>query len=189
MCVDFAIHNKHDGNPHAHIMLTMRSLDENGKWLPKSRKEYILDENGERIREPSGYWKSRKVYTNDWNNKANCEIWRHGWETIQNEYLERNGRPERVSLKSFERQGIDKVPTVHMGPAVAHMEEKGIELTPQMIDDYVMRGGTPHLDGQYTVFGEVIEGMEVVKKIQQTETDKNDRPLTDVVIRRMIVEQ
>ncbi len=55
--------------------------------------------------------------------------------------------------------------------------------------DYVMRGGTPHLDGQYTVFGEVIEGMEVVKKIQQTETDKNDRPLTDVVIRRMIVEQ
>ena len=127
MCVDFAIHNKHDGNPHAHIMLTMRSLDENGKWLPKSRKEYILDENGERIREPSGYWKSRKVYTNDWNNKANCEIWRHGWETIQNEYLERNGRPERVSLKSFERQGIDKVPTVHMGPAVAHMEEKGIE--------------------------------------------------------------
>ena len=69
------------------------------------------------------------------------------------------------------------------------LEEKGIELTPQMIDDYVMRGGTPHLDGQYTVFGEVIEGMEVVKKIQQTETDKNDRPLTDVVIRRMIVEQ
>ena len=71
----------------------------------------------------------------------------------------------------------------------AVLEEKGIELTPQMIDDYVMRGGTPHLDGQYTVFGEVIEGMEVVKKIQQTETDKNDRPLTDVVIRRMIVEQ
>lgn len=69
------------------------------------------------------------------------------------------------------------------------LEEKGIELTPQMIDDYVMRGGTPHLDGQYTVFGEVIEGMEVVKKIQQTETDKNDRPLIDVVIRRMIVEQ
>ena len=69
------------------------------------------------------------------------------------------------------------------------LEEKGIELTPQMIDDYVMRGGTPHLDGQYTVFGEVIEGMEVVKKIQQTETDKNDRPLNDVVSRRMIVEQ
>ena len=71
----------------------------------------------------------------------------------------------------------------------AMLEEKGIELTPQMVDDYIMRGGTPHLDGQYTVFGEVIEGMDVVKRIQGVETDKNDRPLKDIVILRMIVEQ
>ena len=71
----------------------------------------------------------------------------------------------------------------------AMLEEKGIQLTSQMIDDYIMRGGTPHLDGQYTVFGEVIEGMDVVKTIQGVKTDENDRPLTDVVIKRMVVEQ
>lgn len=71
----------------------------------------------------------------------------------------------------------------------ATLEEKGIELTPQMVDDYIMRGGTPHLDGQYTVFGEVIEGLDVVRSITLTDTDRNDRPLEDVVIHRMVVEQ
>ena len=128
MCVDFAIHDpKPPGhNPHVHLLLTMRSLDEEGRWMPKSRKEYVLDEAGNRIRDTSGRWKSRKVMTNDWNNLGNCETWRHAWETVQNEYLERNGRPERISLQSYERQGIEKIPMVHMGPAVAHMEEKGI---------------------------------------------------------------
>ena len=69
------------------------------------------------------------------------------------------------------------------------LEEKGIELTSQMIDDYVMRGGTPHLDGQYTVFGEVIEGLDVVCQILSLPTDANDRPLQDVVIKKMVIEQ
>ena len=69
------------------------------------------------------------------------------------------------------------------------LEEKGIELTSQMIDDYVMRGGTPHLDGQYTVFGEVIEGLDVVRQILTLPTDSNDRPLQDVIINRMVIEQ
>lgn len=54
MCVDFAIHDTDSGNPHCHIMLTMRPLDERGAWAAKSKKEYDLDENGERIRLPSG---------------------------------------------------------------------------------------------------------------------------------------
>lgn len=126
MCCDFAIHDKHDGNPHVHVLLTLRSMDENGRWLPKARKEYVLDEHGERIRLPSGNFKTRKANVNDWNDPGNCEKWRQSWEDIQNKYLERSGRPERISLKSYERQGIDQVPTVHMGPSASHLEAKGI---------------------------------------------------------------
>ena len=69
MIADFAIHDKGDGNPHAHILFTMRGMDETGKWLPKSRKVYDLDENGERIRLASGRWKSHKEDTVDWNDQ------------------------------------------------------------------------------------------------------------------------
>ena len=127
MCVDFAIHDKGDGNPHAHVMLTMRAMDERGKWLPKSRKVYELDKNGERIKLPSGRWKSHKEDTVDWNDQKYCEIWRHEWEVIQNRYLEANDRPERVDLRSYARQGLDIVPTVHEGAAVRQMEKRGIQ--------------------------------------------------------------
>ena len=88
MCCDFAIHDPDPPghNPHCHIMLTMRAIDENGKWLPKSRKELV-----------------------------------------QNKYLELAGSPERVDMRSYERQGLDKIPTVHMGAAVCALERKGIE--------------------------------------------------------------
>lgn len=55
-------------------------------------------------------------------------------------------------------------------------------ITPEMAADYEKRGGTPHLDGQYTVFGEVTEGLEVIERIQRVKTDRFNRPLEDVRI-------
>ena len=127
MIADFAIHDKGDGNPHAHILLTLRAMDEHGKWPPKARKIYDLDENGERIQLPSGNWKCHKENNVDWNDQKYAEVWRHGWETITNRYLEAAGRPERVDLRSFERQGIQQIPTVHLGPAAHQMEKRGVE--------------------------------------------------------------
>ena len=128
MVVDLCMHDPDPPgyNPHAHILLTMRSIDENGRWMPKAKKEYVLDESGERILLPSGEWKSHKVYMNDWNDRGNVSRWRDAWEKIQNQYLEKNGRPERVSLQSYAEQGIDQIPEIHMGPAVAHLEDKGV---------------------------------------------------------------
>ena len=62
-----------------------------------------------------------------------------------------------------------------------------IQLTPEMQEVYKTVGGIPHLDGQYTVFGEVVEGLDVVDRIQQSATDPNDRPLEDIRILRATV--
>ncbi len=58
-----------------------------------------------------------------------------------------------------------------------------------MRQDYTTIGGTPHLDGQYTVFGEVLDGMDVVEKIQNAETGRADRPKTDIKILSTKVEK
>lgn len=68
------------------------------------------------------------------------------------------------------------------------MEQRmGKKNGPEQREIYTTVGGTPHLDGEYTVFGEVIEGMEVVDKIAGVECDKYDRPLEDVVIKKVRV--
>ena len=126
MCVDFAIHDTDSGNPHCHIMLTMRPLDERGAWAAKSKKEYDLDENGERIRLPSGRYKTHKVDLTGWNDKGNALFWRKAWVDISNAYLERAGSPERIDHRSNAERGIDEIPTVHMGVAACQMEKKGI---------------------------------------------------------------
>jgi len=64
-----------------------------------------------------------------------------------------------------------------------------VPLTPEMLYDYTHKGGTPHLDGGYTVFGEVEKGLKVIGKIQKMRTDTNDRPIDDVhIIRAYILE-
>ena len=126
MIADFNLHDTGGGNPHTHILLTMRPLDEKGAWLPKSKKEYVLDENGEKIRLSSGRYKTRKVDLVDWNNRENAEVWRRAWADLANEYLVKNNRPERIDHRSYERQGIDQLPTVHVGVSATQMEKKGI---------------------------------------------------------------
>ena len=126
MCADFAIHDKGTGNPHAHIMLTMRPLNADGSWGAKCRKVYDLDEHGQRIPNGKGGWKNHREDTTDWNDRGNAEKWRAAWAACVNQALESAGRPERVDHRSYKRQGIDRIPTIHMGPAASQMERRGI---------------------------------------------------------------
>ena len=126
MIADFAVHDDNEGNPHAHVLLTMRSINEQGEWNPKTRTEFILNENGERIQTANGKFKRRCISWDGWNDRGNCEIWRHEWEVMQNAALEKAGREERIDMRSFERQGIELAPTVHLGPAASALEKKGI---------------------------------------------------------------
>ena len=126
MCADIAIHDKKDGNPHAHIMLTMRPLEQNGKWGAKSKKEYITDKNGERIKLKNGNFKTKKVDTVDWNEQSKAELWRSKWAELANKYLDQNSIADRIDHRSFERQGTEQIPTIHLGVAASQMERKGI---------------------------------------------------------------
>ena len=129
MIVDLAIHDEsRDGNQniHAHIMTIVRPINEDGTWGQKSKKEYILDEKGDKILNKNGKPKTRKVELTTWNDKGNVEKWRGNFSDLCNKYLERAGAEKRVDHRSFKRQGIKQIPTIHLGASASAMERKGI---------------------------------------------------------------
>ena len=126
MCADIALHDKNDRNLHAHILLTMRPLNEDKTWGAKSKKEYILDENGEKVKLKNGNYKTRKINTTDWNEQDKAEEWRKAWADITNKYLEENSIHDKVDHRSYQRQGIEQIPTIHLGVSATQMEKKGI---------------------------------------------------------------
>jgi len=135
MCADWSLHDKGDGNPHAHIMLTTRSIEANGKWAPKSHKIYDIDENGQKIplidkntgvqkvdSSNRKQWKNHKENYNDWDENERIEEWREAWANICNQYL---SEEKRIDHRSFERQGIERVPTIHEGYVARQIEANG----------------------------------------------------------------
>jgi len=97
MCADVAIHDKGDGNPHAHVMLTTRHVTVDG-FGGKNR---------------------------DWNDKTLLESWRENWAEVCNERLMAKGLDEGIDHRTLEAQGIDREPTIHIGVVAKRMEQTG----------------------------------------------------------------
>ena len=131
MIADFAIHqsDKEDGgitNPHFHVLCPIRPIEADGRWGQKQRRVYRLDEGGNRIRDSNGKTLFDAVSTTDWGTPETLEHWREAWANMVNAKFEEKGLTCRVDHRSYERQGLDLLPTVHEGVAVRQMEAKGI---------------------------------------------------------------
>lgn len=140
MIADWSIHDPVDkktglrNNPHIHMMCTTRPLAKDGEWASKMKKVYKLDENGERIpvidpetgEQKIGargrkMWQREVIERNEWDDRSKTLEWRAKWSEVVNKHLE----PENyIDHRSYEDQGIDKIPTVHEGYAVQIMDKK-----------------------------------------------------------------
>lgn len=132
MCADYGIHRSYNekGQPnlHIHILLSLRPLNEDGTWAAKSRKEYVLDGDGNRIPNASGKgYKSRKINVIDWNEKGKAKEWRNAIAEVINTVNEKQGIIERIDPRSYKDRGIPLMPTIHLGEKASALERKGIQ--------------------------------------------------------------
>ncbi len=131
MCADWAIHDseneKGERNLHFHLLLTIRPLEQDGTWGAKQRKVYLLDKDGNKIRNKNGKgYKCTTEQTTDWNNKDNAKIWRKDLADTVNAVNEQIGLDVHWEHRSFKDQGIDLEPTIHLGEKASALERKGI---------------------------------------------------------------
>jgi len=182
MIADFAVHlpDKKDGgipNPHVHVMCPIRPLDKDGKWGQKQKRVYELDKDGNRVRSENGSWKFAAVPTTDWGAPETLEQWRKAWAEINNRKFREKGMDARIDHRSFDRQGLDLIPTVHEGANIRQMEAKGIVTEKGSLNRWIR--ATNRLLSDIRLKIKVIrEWISEMKK----EKDPKERPVLEILM-------
>lgn len=186
MCCDWSIHDKHDGNPHAHIMATVRSIKENGEWAAKCRKVYDLDENGQKIvqkYDKLGHkqYKSHKEDYNDWNNKERVEEWREKWAECCNKRLSED---KRIDHRSYKRQGIDKEPTIHEGYKVRMIAKKSGIALDRMAENWKIKQRNEYMQRIKQELEKVQQELEKIIKEKERAINAGKQRIAELLARR-----
>ena len=133
MIVDLAVHegkSKNEDepdNPHFHVLAPIRPFTEKGSWGNKQKRDYVLDEDGKRIKDAKGKDIFNAVSTTGWNDSELLKEWRRAWTEMVNEKFRECHMAARIDHRSYKEQGIDLIPTIHEGYEVRAMEKKGIK--------------------------------------------------------------
>lgn len=111
-------------------------------------------------------------------------------ENIFNSLAQKHMKEIYKMRKAGDNEGLLELQdTLESQASAMAMEEEPFKFTKKQIDAYTTIGGTPHLDGAYTVFGEVIEGMDTIEKIENSKTGRADRPTNDIrILKATVVE-
>lgn len=137
MIADFAIHDKQDGNPHAHILLTTREVS------------------------AEGFGKKNR----DWNSKARLKSWRENWADVCNKKLQEKGLDDRIDHRTLKAQGIDREPTIHIGVTAKAMEQKGcISDRMREYNEIVARNEALSLEAKAEYMHELKQGYFILDK-------------------------
>ena len=161
MIADFALHDTGEGNPHAHIMLTMRNVSRNG----------------------FGYKNT------DWNKKDFLLSYRKAWTHIINNALKRKGLDIRIDHRSYKEQGLDRLSTIHLGHEAAALEKKGIATQRGDYNREIKRRNTERAIKEAELLKEIHEDIkelqQTVKAMQQQLATANIEPQPNEIITKL----
>lgn len=130
-----------------------------------------------------------KVYTKGQLTQIETQINKGKSNAIFEQLVTKNAEKVKSLRLARDRDGMYALQEELLAEAEAlALEQADFKFTPEQVEAYTTVGGTPFLDGQYTVFGEILEGMDVIEKIEKSKTDRNDRPKEDISMQITILE-